>query len=166
MGMSSSQPQPVTQGTMGSPAASPPAKNYGPIGGMVNGAQNQVNPQSSPTQFTPGQGGMSGGMMPTNYTAPQQNGPTQFTPGQGGMSGGMMPTNYQVAQTNPMGNAGFMPMGTLASCRWVTTTSCQWDLARCLCSAARGVARPHRVVATDSRRLPKTTHLRRWGTPI
>ena len=60
MGMSSSQPQPLTQGTMGSPA-----KNYGPIGDMVSSAQNQVNPQSSPTQFTPGANPMGNqGFMP------------------------------------------------------------------------------------------------------
>ena len=86
MGMSSSQPQPITQGTMGSPT-----KNYGPVGDMLGSAQNQVNPQSGPTDFTPGQGGMSGGMMPTNYTPQQQP---------------MANSSFM-----PMGNAGFMPMG-------------------------------------------------------
>ena len=141
MGMSSSQPQPATQGTMGSPT-----KNYGPVGGMVNSAQNQVNPQSSPTGAM---NNLMGSLPGQNYTprtvqntAPQQNGPTQFTPGQGGMSGGMMPTNYMPPRQPtgnpgfhlgnpgqggqpmgnpgfhlgtpsfmPMGNAGFMPMG-------------------------------------------------------
>lgn len=147
MGMSSSQPQPITQGTMGSPSGtgggmpaghtpfsqnspvawarpvggmnnimnnmggnpqqtpSSPTKNYGPVSDMLGSAQNQVNPQSSPT------GTMNNlmGSLPGQNTAPQQNGPTQFTPGQNGMSGGMMPTNYTPQQ--PMGNPGFMPMG-------------------------------------------------------
>ena len=49
MGMSSSQPQPVTQGTMGSPT-----KSYGPVGGMLNSAQNQVNPQPQQPMGNPG----------------------------------------------------------------------------------------------------------------
>ena len=127
MGMSLSQPQPVTQGTMGSPTKNygpaawhggdptwdagiqgyknfrygeqpqpaPPTKNYGPVGGMVNSAQNQVNPQSSPT------GAMNNlmGSLPGQNTAPQ---PPMGNPG-------FMPMGN--AGFMPMGNAGFMPMG-------------------------------------------------------
>ncbi len=98
MGMSSSQPQPITQGTMGSPT-----KSYGPVGDMLGSAQNQVNPQSSPT------GTMNNlmGSLPSNGW-PNQN---AATPGQGvtGVTGGEM--GGGMPGFMPMGNSGFMPMG-------------------------------------------------------
>ncbi len=106
MGMSSSQPQPITQGTMGSPT-----KNYGPVGDMLGSAQNQVNPQSSPTVLT-------STVPPTSnqYTDPNSSGMPQHV--RDGMSPGQFPTNYNPRGNNlpnpgfmPMGNAGFMPMG-------------------------------------------------------
>ena len=136
MGMSSSQPQPVTQGTMGGgmgPSINnmgSPTKNYGPVGGMLNSAQNQVNPQPSPTST------MNNlmGSLPGQNTAPQQPQiQTQTVPPssnslqpnvQWGMTS-QVPTDNtawepQVGQPPrsmgnpgfmPMGNAGFMPMG-------------------------------------------------------
>ena len=103
MGMSSSQPQPVTQGTMGSPT-----KNYGPVGGMVNSAQNQVNPQP-PVDNSSLQPNVQWGMtsqVPTGQTTrqPQVGQP----PGSMGNPGFMPMGN---AGFMPMGNAGFMPMG-------------------------------------------------------
>ena len=112
MGMSSSQPQPVTQGTMGSPAASmntnqtmtgqnidwksqtprtPASYVHSPVySGMSQNAQNPVNPQPPAKNYGP-----IGGMVNSaqNQVNPQSS-TTQFTPG-----------------ASPMGNPGFMPMG-------------------------------------------------------
>jgi len=107
MGMSSSQPQPVTQGTMGSPT-----KNYGPIGGMVNSAQNQVNPQPQQPMGNPGFMPMgNAGFMPMGNHNFMPMGNHNFMPmgfGQmptfGGPRGGKAPQgggNPQVAQINP-----------------------------------------------------------------